>query len=781
MPPIAANRDPPQDLQSMTKDQLIDVIEAYKMDIAEFRSTLQQKDEIIAKLRMKVFTLKSQMQVERELSEAQRRKVEGKQSELTANLVQEVELDEMTQNWLATEFTSAANAIIDAEEEEEDPDYSNTGPEETPREVDDSLPSIQEDTTTDIHSESRCVDSLSRGVTPYGDNAGSAEQIASPNGMSRSNTGPMTETTSETELSGLNTGRSEKRDRWSVIKRIRRASRATLASVRFRKQNQSVSFSNEIVPQIPAGVIDQLRDPSFDIFSKSYSELKQCILYMFLDLRLVDVFMIRPSVLHNFLGTLELHYKPNPYHNFRHAIDVAQTVYSYIIRTNARDILQPLDVLGLMLASLGHDVGHPGQNNAFQINTQSELARIYNDTSVLESYHAAKTFEILRLTEYPKEDIEKDPKIYVEYISKKNSGEFDNHPLTTNVLQSLSSTQFKEIRKNMINMILSTDMSKHFEMTAKLSNLVKKFETDGESLSSEKREDREFLCSVMLHCADISNVTKKFDIGKSWADCVRDEFYQQGDYEKMFGLPVSPYMDREDSNQARTTLNFIDFVATPLFSSLSIMIRGLEDVSSNLVKNREQWQDVLEMQLSEPTQSNSTQSKSGVETVSIQKAAQSPAGHNTATNQVVASNSSQEKSTKLLDTREFEKQAYRRRSILVMQKVNEADEAAKRMLGRGNVPKNQDFGSSNPALSIPIPIQKVINDGSTKASDDGYAVPVGLRSDANEKHPATDEQSRTDHSKIKASSRPFSELVIAQGPLSNLESKELSDAAIVPL
>jgi hypothetical protein len=46
----------------------------------------------------------------------------------------------------------------------------------------------------------------------------------------------------------------------------------------------------------------------------------------------------------------------------------------------------------------GHDVSHPGTNNAFQINAGTEVAMRYNDQSVLENYHAYITLKMLSNT-----------------------------------------------------------------------------------------------------------------------------------------------------------------------------------------------------------------------------------------------------------------------------------------------------------------------------------------------------------------------------------------------
>lgn len=76
----------------------------------------------------------------------------------------------------------------------------------------------------------------------------------------------------------------------------------------------------------------------------------------------------------------------NPYHNFRHAVDVMQANYYFLCRMGLIKpmypteelfnteydyqnpivrLLTPLDIFALLMASIGHDVGHPGVNNNF--------------------------------------------------------------------------------------------------------------------------------------------------------------------------------------------------------------------------------------------------------------------------------------------------------------------------------------------------------------------------------------------------------------------------------
>ncbi|KAL9627068.1 MAG: hypothetical protein Q9164_007716, partial [Protoblastenia rupestris] len=59
-------------------------------------------------------------------------------------------------------------------------------------------------------------------------------------------------------------------------------------------------------------------------------------------------------------------------------------------------ILRPFEAMTLIIAAIGHDVGHPGVNNLFLITLNAPLAQLYNDRSVLESFHCAAFSQILR-------------------------------------------------------------------------------------------------------------------------------------------------------------------------------------------------------------------------------------------------------------------------------------------------------------------------------------------------------------------------------------------------
>jgi hypothetical protein len=62
-----------------------------------------------------------------------------------------------------------------------------------------------------------------------------------------------------------------------------------------------------------------------------------------------------------------------------------------------------------------------------------------------------------------------------------------------------------------------------------------------------------------------------------------------------FRLPVSMYMDRENSNQARMSLNFFDFIVEPLFQGLKELLPKVEICLSNAFYNKQMWTMIEEV------------------------------------------------------------------------------------------------------------------------------------------------------------------------------------------
>jgi hypothetical protein len=57
---------------------------------------------------------------------------------------------------------------------------------------------------------------------------------------------------------------------------------------------------------------------------------------------------------------------------------------------------------------------------------------------------------------------------------------------------------------------------------------------------------------MFFHLADVSNSTKSWEICHQWTDLLYNEFFNQGDFERRQGLPISFLMDRKTVNIAKS-------------------------------------------------------------------------------------------------------------------------------------------------------------------------------------------------------------------------------------
>ncbi|XP_026192177.1 high affinity cGMP-specific 3',5'-cyclic phosphodiesterase 9A [Cyclospora cayetanensis] len=250
-----------------------------------------------------------------------------------------------------------------------------------------------------------------------------------------------------------------------------------------------------------------------------------------------DVSLDRKA-LSNFLQELNDHYKDNPYHNALHGATVCHMTLCLLEMLSVRDIMSDFEDVSACIASLSHDVGHPGRNNNFMIAANTPLAITYNDESVLENHHAALTFRIL---------------------SKPQC----------NILEKVSQEGYRLIRKLVIGWILETDMKKHFDHIA--SFRTRRMNAEFSLVNNE--EDRSRTISMCIKAADLGHAATDWEQHQEWCRRVYIEFYEQGDEEAEMGLPKSFLCDRSvhDKEFLPAQIGFITFVVKPLYEELKAM------------------------------------------------------------------------------------------------------------------------------------------------------------------------------------------------------------------
>ncbi|KAF2399452.1 HD-domain/PDEase-like protein [Trichodelitschia bisporula] len=271
------------------------------------------------------------------------------------------------------------------------------------------------------------------------------------------------------------------------------------------------------------------------------------------------------------------------YHNFRHVVDVLQATFFFLVQIGIlphypgsvmvqaqpcsaiATLLKPVDALTLLISAVGHDVGHPGVNNAFLVALNAPLAQLYNDRSVLESFHCAAYSQILRRY-WP------------------------------------AAFEDCQMRKLMINSILATDMGLHFKYMADLGNLQTKLHHNNNTLDGWnlklQEEYRDLACGLLIKCADISNVARKFNVAAQWASILTDEFSNQGNMEIELNMPTTlfggPPVRDNIVKMGESQIGFINIFARPLFEAVTDILPAMQFSVSELVNNKTIWERKIE-------------------------------------------------------------------------------------------------------------------------------------------------------------------------------------------
>lgn len=300
-----------------------------------------------------------------------------------------------------------------------------------------------------------------------------------------------------------------------------------------KERVQSFYFTHYGIDKLESVLSQLAKNWNFDIwfvYNSVGHSLSIIGKYLFEKWQINEFLNIEKGCADGFFLKLENGYNSNPYHNACHAADVLHTQFFFILHSEIIKSLTEIDIVACVVASLGHDVGHPALTNRFLVNNRDKIAIRYNDASVLESMHSAKTFKLLSIEDF-------------------------------NIFKNLPTEDWIKIRKIIIEMILETDMSRHFE-------IVGKFRTRAQTLSNFDISIFEDKCQILgmsLKCADIGHSAKDYDLHEKWSMLVCEEFFHQGDLEKARGQAVSMYCDRDTTDIPKSQAGFIKNICLPLY------------------------------------------------------------------------------------------------------------------------------------------------------------------------------------------------------------------------
>ncbi|XP_030750546.1 cAMP-specific 3',5'-cyclic phosphodiesterase isoform X5 [Sitophilus oryzae] len=312
--------------------------------------------------------------------------------------------------------------------------------------------------------------------------------------------------------------------------------------------------------------IDRWGIDMFRIGEMSNERPLTCVAYtIFTSRELLKSMMIPPKTFITYMMTVEDHYvKENPFHNSLHAADVTQSTHVLLNTPALESVFTPLEITAALFAACVHDVDHPGLTNQFLINSSSELALMYNDESVLENHHLAVAFKLL-----------------------SNDG--------CDIFLNMTKKQRQTLRKMVIDMVLSTDMSKHMSLLADLKTMVETKKVAGSGvLLLDNYTDRIQVLENLVHCADLSNPTKPLRLYRLWVERLMEEFFRQGDKEREASMDISPMCDRHSATIEKSQVGFIDYIVHPLWETWADLVHpDAQDILDTLEENRDWYQSAI--------------------------------------------------------------------------------------------------------------------------------------------------------------------------------------------
>ncbi|GFT12472.1 cGMP-specific 3',5'-cyclic phosphodiesterase [Nephila pilipes] len=206
----------------------------------------------------------------------------------------------------------------------------------------------------------------------------------------------------------------------------------------------------------------------------------------------------------------------------------------------------------LMIASISHDVGHPGLNESYLKKVQCTLTRMYDDP-VIEQHHVQTCFLILQ-------------------------------DIRCNIFCDLGSDDYKEVLDVIKMTIESTNLQKYKLQCERMRHIV---ET---GVDFRKKHVRNSLKALMMMACDLCSGWKRWDEHKNVVWSLYKEIFNQGDKEVSFGIITPEHMLRANAeNIPKYQAAFMENVIFPIYQLLIKVFPQLRDILKTSQDNLECW------------------------------------------------------------------------------------------------------------------------------------------------------------------------------------------------
>jgi class 3 adenylate cyclase len=283
--------------------------------------------------------------------------------------------------------------------------------------------------------------------------------------------------------------------------------------------------------------------------------------------------------LRDYVATICLMYRDNPFHNFEHASHVTMSTVKLLSRIVAPDInptdqddmeknlhdhtygitSDPLTQFACVFSSLIHDVDHSGVPNSQLAKENSSIAAVYKNKSVAEQNSVDLAWELLMDDDYA--DLRRC--IYA------------------------TGDEFKRFRQLVVNAVMATDIMDKDLKALRNGRWEKAFSGDSGNASVEETVNRKATIVIehLIQASDVSHTMQHWHIYRKWNIRLFAELYR---------AYVEGRSDTDPSeNWYKGEIGFFDFYIIPLAKKLKDC--GVFGVSSKeyltyAQQNRREWE-----------------------------------------------------------------------------------------------------------------------------------------------------------------------------------------------
>lgn len=293
----------------------------------------------------------------------------------------------------------------------------------------------------------------------------------------------------------------------------------------------------------------------FDVNDFDGIGLFKVVFKIFSKYNLMESFEFSNSQLFFFLREMRLAYQHVPYHNWRHAIDTLQFCAFQVTAARLDRVFSKFELFALFVAAICHDAKHDELERLIEAGAETPLSYLMKQQSVVETEHCIAAVSILTRDE-------------------------------CNIFTGLNPNQYKAMWNLVFDLILATDMSRHFNLLSILATLFSSGEFDHE----ENTEHKILLMKLVIKAADLSGLARPFDIACLHFPYIAEEFFRQGELEIAEGIfYVDGIEDREHIDKYSSLLGFATNICLPLFESVSKSLPQLSLATDQVKNNIMRW------------------------------------------------------------------------------------------------------------------------------------------------------------------------------------------------